>query len=344
MKILLGISGGVDSAYAALKMKNDGHEVETAVVKMHEFTEISAAEEVARSINVPLHVIDATESFNKLIKENFASEYVKGRTPNPCIICNPEVKFKSLYDYAISHGFDMIGTGHYAKIIKYDNGNEIRYTLASPKDGSKDQTYMLYRLPQSILSKTIFPLADTEKREVRKMTAEAKMDVAEKSDSQEICFLPDGNYAEFVESKYGKCEKGSFIDDEGNVIGEHKGIIRYTVGQRKGLGISLGARAFVTEIDPIKNTVRLSNTPKKSSEVSITDIVYTGLSEPLSDVTLSALVKPRYTAKKVSATVTFHTDATADVVFSEPTTAAAGQSLTVYNEDGILLAGGFIDR
>jgi tRNA-specific 2-thiouridylase len=343
MKILLGISGGVDSAYAALKLKNEGHTVEGAVIKMHEHTEISAAKEVAESIGIPLHIIDASEAFDRIIKENFASEYIKGRTPNPCIICNPEVKFKSLYDYACQAGFDMIATGHYAKIVKIDTNGEIRYTLASPTDERKDQTYMLYRLPQNILAKTVFPLSDICKDQVRELSRDASLVAADRGDSQEICFLPDGDYPSFVEAKYGKSKHGNFIGDNGEVLGEHKGIIHYTVGQRKGLGIALGSRAFVTEIDPEKNTVRLSTEPKKSNEIFITDIVYTGLPKPDSDLEIEAMVKPRYTAKKIRATVVFHGDNTANVIFSEPTTAAPGQSLTIYNEEGLLLAGGFIN-
>ena len=342
MKILLGISGGVDSAYAAYKLKSEGHEVEGAVIKMHEHTEIDAAIEAAESIGIPLHVIDATEAFDRIIKENFVSEYICGRTPNPCIICNPNVKFKALYDYAMSKGFDMIATGHYAKIVKLDSDGNTRYTLASPTDEKKDQTYMLYRLPQHILAKTLFPLSDMNKTDVRQNSRESGLSAADRGDSQEICFLPDGGYADFVESRAGKCQGGSFIDDNGKVLGAHKGIIHYTVGQRKGLGIALGERVFVTAIDPIENTVTLSPSPKKSTEITITDVVYTGLPEPKSDLTVEALVKPRYTAKKVSAHVTFLPNATARVTFSEPTTAAPGQSLTVYNSDGHLLAGGFI--
>jgi tRNA-specific 2-thiouridylase len=342
MKILLGISGGVDSAYAAYKLKSEGHEVEGAVIKMHGYTEIDAAIEAAESIGIPLHVIDATEDFDRIIKENFVSEYISGRTPNPCIICNPNVKFKALYDYAMSKGFDMIATGHYAKIVKLDSDGNTRYTLASPTDEKKDQTYMLYRLPQHILAKTLFPLSDMNKTDVRQNSRESGLSAADRGDSQEICFLPDGGYADFVESRAGKCQGGNFVDDNGKVLGAHKGIIHYTVGQRKGLGIALGERVFVTAIDPIENTVTLSPSPKKSTEITITDVVYTGLPEPKSDLTVEALVKPRYTAKKVAAHVTFLPNATARVTFSEPTTAAPGQSLTVYNSDGHLLAGGFI--
>lgn len=343
MKILLGISGGVDSAYAAYKLKSEGHEVEGAVIKMHKYTELDAAKEAAESIGIPLHVIDATEDFERIIKENFASEYIRGRTPNPCIICNPEVKFKSLYDYAMEQGFDMIATGHYAKIIKLQSSGESRYTLASPVDEKKDQTYMLYRLPQYILAKTLFPLAEMNKTDVRQSSRESGLSAADRGDSQEICFLPNGGYADFVQERKGKCPSGNFVDDSGNILGAHKGIIHYTVGQRKGLGIALGERVFVTAIDPISNTVTLSPSPKKSTEITITSVAYTGLTPPTEDLTVEALVKPRYTAKKVAARVTFHNDATATVVFSEPTTAAPGQSLTVYNSDGHLLAGGFIN-
>ena len=342
MKILLGISGGVDSAFAAFKLKSEGHEVEGAVIKMHEHTEIDAAKEAAKSIGIPLHIIDATDDFERIIKENFTSEYVKGRTPNPCIICNPNVKFKALYDYAEKNGFDRIATGHYAKILEVENNGEVRYTLTSPQDAKKDQTYMLYRLPQHILEKTIFPLSEMSKDQVRENSRSASLSAADRGDSQEICFLPDGNYAEFVEAKKGKCEEGNFVNDNGEILGRHKGIIHYTVGQRKGLGIALGTRAFVTEIDPESNTVTLSTNPKMPKEISITDIVYTGLSEPDESVTIAALVKPRYTAKKIPATVIFSADFTAKVIFSEPTTAAPGQSLTIYNNDGVLLAGGFI--
>ena len=342
MKILLGISGGVDSAYAAYKLKSEGHDVEGAVIKMHEHTELDAAIEAAESIGIPLHIIDATEAFERLIKENFASEYISGRTPNPCIICNPKVKFKALYDYAMANGFDMIATGHYARIVKVESNGVMRYTLASPADEKKDQTYMLCRLPQHILEKTLFPLADMNKSDVRQSSREGGLSAADRGDSQEICFLPDGGYADFVQERKGKCPSGNFIDDSGAILGTHKGIIHYTVGQRKGLGIALGERVFVTDIDPVANTVTLSPAPKKSTKISITDVVYTGLTPPTEELTIEALVKPRYTAKKVSATVTFHMNATATVTFSEPTTAAPGQTLTVYNSDGILLAGGFI--
>lgn len=342
MKILLGISGGVDSAYAAFKLKNEGHEVEGAVIKMHEHTEIDAAIEVAESIGIPLHIIDATDAFESIIKENFAAEYSKGRTPNPCIICNPKVKFKALYDYAMENGFDRIATGHYANIVKIENNGKWLYTLASPADAKKDQTYMLYRLPQHILAKTMFPLADMNKDQVRKYSRDASLSAADRGDSQEICFLPEGNYTDFVESRIGKCPSGDFVDDSGAVLGRHKGIIHYTVGQRKGLGIALGSRAFVTDINPENNTVTLSTNPKKSLEIFITDIVYTGLEAPMSEVSINALVKPRYTAKKTPATIMFNVDHTAKIIFSEPTTAAPGQSLTIYDSNEILLAGGFI--
>ena len=241
MRILVGISGGVDSAYAAKKLLSEGHEVEGAVLIMHDFTELDAAREAASSVGIRLHEIDCQDAFGQ-IKDNFVSEYVSGRTPNPCIICNERVKFKTLYDFAMENGFDAIATGHYARLVE----TEGRFALATPEDMRKEQTYMLYRLPQSILSKLVLPLAEGTKTEIREQAMEQGISAANRSDSQEICFLPEGNHTEYIESVAGKCPEGNFVDNEGKILGRHKGIIHYTVGQRKGLGISLGERAFVT--------------------------------------------------------------------------------------------------
>ena len=162
MRILVGISGGVDSAYAAKKLLTEGHKVEGAVLIMHDYTEIDAAREAAESVGIKLHEIDCRDNFEK-IKENFVSEYTKGRTPNPCIICNERVKFRTLYDYAIDNGFDAIATGHYARLTSIDG----RFALAMPEDKRKEQTYMLYRLPEEILSKLVLPLSEGTKTEIR---------------------------------------------------------------------------------------------------------------------------------------------------------------------------------
>ena len=338
MKILVGISGGVDSAYAALKLKNDGHEVEGAVLIMHEYTELDAAREAASSLGITLHEIDCRESF-ECIKENFVSEYVSGRTPNPCIICNERVKFKTLYDFAMENGFDAIATGHYAKIVE----NSGRYALAFPEDMRKEQTYMLYRLPQSILSRLILPLSDGTKEKVRENAAESRLSVANRADSQEICFLPEGNHTEFIESRAGKCPEGDFIDENGDTLGRHKGIIHYTVGQRKGLGISLGARAFVTDINAENNTITLAKSLSGTTEIHLTDVVYSGMPNPEREEKIELLVKLRYTAPLVKTVAILYPDGTASLTFEKPEKSAPGQSAVLYR-DGVVMCGGFINK
>ena len=216
MKILVGISGGVDSAFCANRLLLEGHEVEGAVLLMHEHTEIASAEAAARDIGIKLHVVDVREEFEKVVKENFISEYLSGRTPNPCIICNEKVKFARLYSYAMENGFDAIATGHYAKIVKLGE----RYAVARSADEKKDQSYMLYRLSQNILSALILPLSDIPKADVRRESAEQGISAADRKDSQEICFLPDGKYAEFIEQKRGISPPGNFVDEEGNILQE----------------------------------------------------------------------------------------------------------------------------
>lgn len=338
MKILVGISGGVDSAYAAYKLKSEGHEVEGAVLIMHDYTELSAAREAAESVDIALHEIDCRESFEQ-IKENFVTEYSSGRTPNPCIICNERVKFRTLYDFAVKNGFDAIATGHYGRVVSHDG----RFALAFPEDMRKEQTYMLYRLPQEILSHLILPLSDGIKSDIRGRAENSGISSANRADSQEICFLPEGNHTEYIEQKAGKCPEGDFVDENGRILGRHKGIIHYTVGQRKGLGISLGERAFVTDINPIDNTITLSPTLSGSESIRLTDVVYSGMPEPTEPIELELLAKLRYTAPLVKALVRFYPDRTAIVSFTEPQKSAPGQSAVLYR-DGIVMCGGFINK
>ncbi len=337
MKILVGISGGVDSAYAAKKLLLDGHEVEGAVLIMHEYTELSAAREAAGSIGIPLHEIDCRSEFLE-IKDNFVSEYVNARTPNPCIICNERVKFRMLYDFAISNGFDAIATGHYASVTE-TNG---RYALAVPEDSRKDQTYMLYRLPQNILSILILPLSEGRKENIRIKAEEHGISAANRQDSQEICFLPNGGHTDYIESVAGKCPEGDFIDEKGNVLGRHKGIIHYTVGQRKGLGISLGERAFVTDINPVSNTVTLSPNMSGKNTVILSDVVYSGMTPPSEECEVELDVKLRYTAPLVRASVRLYPDGRAHLTLATPQKFAPGQSAVLYR-DGIVMLGGFIN-
>ena len=336
MKILVGISGGVDSAYAAKKLMLEGHDVEGAVLIMHQHTEVDAAREAAESVGIKLHEIDCTAAFEE-IKKNFVNEYINARTPNPCIICNERVKFRVLYDFAMANGFDAIATGHYARLVE----SEGRYALAMPEDSRKEQTYMLYRLPQEILSKLVLPLAEGTKSEIRSMAEEQGISAANREDSQEICFLPDGNHTEYIESVAGKCPEGDFVDSQGKILGRHKGIIHYTVGQRKGLGISLGERAFVTEIDPITNRVTLSPNMAGKDTVELSDVVYSGMPSPVEETEVTLDVKLRYTAPLVKATAHLYPDGRATLTLASPQKFAPGQSAVLYC-DGVVMLGGFI--
>ena len=343
MRILLGLSGGVDSTYAALALKEAGHDVEAAVLMMHEYTSIDEAQESADSLGIPLHVIDVRDEFEKIVKSNFVSEYTNARTPNPCVVCNSEVKFFYLLKYATENGFDRIATGHYAGIKKFSEKDGEYYAVCRGADAKKDQTYMLWRLDQKILSKLVFPLESFMKSDVREKTRDGGLSAAERPDSQEICFLPDGNYAEYIESVNGKSERGNFVDDNGKVLGEHKGIIHYTIGQRRGLGISSTSRIFVTDIDPKTNTVTLSNNDSYANYVKISGIVYSGMRKPDGVCERTLSVKLRYSAPPVSARAVFSGNE-AEIFLDTPVRAVTpGQSAVMYDGD-ILTAGGFIDK
>ena len=337
MRVLVGLSGGVDSMCAALRLIRSGEYVEGCALCMHEYTEIDAARKVADALGIKFNVVDCRCAFDSVIRTNFVDEYSNGRTPNPCILCNERVKFKMLADFAEENGFDKIATGHYAHVEELDG----RLTLSVASDEGKDQTYMLYRLPQRILSMLLLPLADMTKSDVRRILRDGGYGISDKPDSQEICFLPDGNYAEYVEGVRGSFPHGDFIDESGLRLGEHKGIIRYTVGQRKGLGISLGERVFVTNIDPVANTVTLSRKMSGNSEILVSDLAFMGISEDMCDGT-EVFVKVRYSAKPIAAKVHLLSNNTARITFDTPVKAAPGQSAVAYDEQGRVLFGGFI--
>ena len=338
MKILVGLSGGVDSTYAALKLINEGHEVSGAVLKMHEYTDVSGAATVADELGIKLHVIDATEAFSREVIPNFISEYVNARTPNPCIICNERVKFRVLLDFALANGYDMIATGHYARVIN-QNG---RYALADGMDKSKDQTYMLYRLPEDVLSHLLLPLAELEKKEVVRLSAAAGISAAERKESQEICFIPDNDYASYIERAVGPSREGDFVDEEGRVLGRHKGIIHYTVGQRKGLGVSASARIFVKDIDPLTDRIVLSleNPPVKTFTVK--DVVWSGVRALSQGEEIQLHVRVRYRAERAMCNVLCNADGTLSVTLHTPQPfVTRGQSAVFYLGDSVAF-GGFI--
>ena len=338
-KVLVALSGGVDSSVCVHLLKKAGYEVGAVVLKMsaaHQGT-VEDAKRSAEEQNIPLVIKDMEERFQEDVVSYFVSEYRKGRTPNPCIVCNPLVKFKALIDTADEEGYDFVATGHYAKLIRKDG---LTY-LSKGDSAARDQSYMLYRLTQRELSRLMFPLAELPKDEVREIASQIGLSCAKKPDSQEICFIPDNDYAGYIEQRYGVSEPGDFISPEGVPCGKHKGIIHYTVGQRKRLGIALGRPVFVKKIDPVANRVYLAD----EKDAYEKEILVSGISmtypESIQDG-CRAEVKIRSRAATVPCQVFTHGE-NLRVVFDDPQKAPAkGQSAVLY-DGSIVLGGGFIE-
>ncbi len=343
MKILVGMSGGVDSTYAAYKLISEGHTVAGAVLKMHEYTEVSAAEAACASIGVPIHIIDCREAFEECVVSSFVSEYSLARTPNPCIVCNSEVKFESLLNFALENGFDSIATGHYASVESIDSSAGKRYYIKRARDTAKDQTYMLWRLSQRVLSHLVLPLSDMTKEEVRAASRMSGLVAWDRGDSQEICFIPDGDHAAFIEKRVGGFPEGDFVDSEGRVLGRHKGIIHYTVGQRKGHGVALGTRAFITDIDAESNRIMMSTRPKAVNVFTVSGVVFSGICPTKFPSEYRLEVRQRYRAHLIFATVIFLGDGRAEVRLDTPAASVAPGQSAVFYRDGAVAAGGFID-
>lgn len=267
-KVVIGMSGGVDSSVAAWLLKQQGYDVIGVTMQIWQeeddeiveenggccgLSAVDDARRVAERIGIPYYVMNFREVFREKVIDNFVSEYEKGRTPNPCIVCNRYVKWEALLEKALALGADYIATGHYARVVHLPNG---RYALEKAAFDRKDQTYALYNLNQHQLAHTLMPVGDYDKSEVRRIAEEIGLAVANKLDSQDICFVSDGNYQAFIEEYTGrKLPEGNFVDKNGKVLGRHKGIGAYTIGQRKGLNLAMGHPVFVTEIDQNENKV-----------------------------------------------------------------------------------------
>lgn len=335
-KVLLGMSGGLDSTFAVQKLREMGYSVEGAVLKMHAYTEIEEAKASADALGVPLRVINAEVLFSRTVIRDFCEAYRCGKTPNPCVLCNEAVKLRLLYEEALSSSFDYIATGHYARIARIGE----RYAVMAGIDAGKDQSYMLYRLPQDILSRLLLPLGELCKTDVKREARAEGIAAAERPESQEICFVREEGYAEYIDRVCGALPCGDFVDEKGNVLGRHKGIHHYTVGQRKGLGVSAASRLFVQSICPETNRIVLSATPKRCNMFRITSPVFSGISEDKLGEGECFEVMVRYLAKKQKARL-FHTDDGALLVKIEggEVSTTPGQSAVFYRDDAVMLGG-----
>lgn len=344
-KVMIALSGGVDSSVAAKIIHDSGKNSAGIIMRLIEKNDsnrdVEDARAVAEKIGMDFFVCDFYSEFNECVIKKFVTDYENGLTPNPCIECNKHLKFGKLYEKAKELGYDKIATGHYAKCEQSENG---RYIIRKAADNFKDQSYMLYKLTQEQLSHTLFPLGDLTKAEIRRIAEQSGFVNAEKKDSQDICFVPDGDYAFFIRNYTGKkYPNGKYIDINGNVLGEHAGIINYTVGQRKGLGIALGERAFVLDKDVNKNTVTLGAEENLFYKTVIVDDVNFVSVENLNQP-MRVSAKLRYSHKEMPAIAEQTDKNTLKIIFDEPQRAPTpGQAAVLYNGD-ILLCGGTIVR
>lgn len=350
-KVVVGMSGGVDSAAAAYLLKKAGYDVIGVTLRTWQADDgsesrccdIDDARSTAQQLGIRYVPVNCTSDFQRFVVDPFAKEYLRGRTPNPCIICNRCVKWEKLLYYARVVGAAHIATGHYASVIKLDNG---RYTVKQAAHSEKDQAYMLYRLTQEQLAATLMPLGDLSKEEVRQIAEDAGLSVASKPDSQEVCFVTDGSYADYIEKTAGADFRGegSFVDPSGNILGRHKGIIYYTVGQRKGLGIALGHPVYVSEIRADSNEVVLgSEQSLYHRSLLCRDVHFMSIPDLKEGDSLRCTVKVRYRHAGQSAEIAAAENGTIKVTFDEPVRAATpGQSAVFYDDAGCVVGGGII--
>ena len=344
-KVLIAMSGGVDSAVAAHQIQVLGYSCIGATMQLYfnpnkTTTDIADAKAVADRLAIPFHVLNFQQEFCSHVIEPFIRSYETGTTPNPCIQCNRYLKFDQLLRKAMDLGCDYIATGHYARICYEDTSG--RYLLKKAADPSKDQSYVLYSLTQEQLKHTLLPLGELTKDQVRAIAQENGFVNAHKQDSQDICFVPDGDYAAFMERYTGKAyPKGDFLNQNGDVVGQHNGAIRYTLGQRKGLGLAMGAPMYVCDKNMENNTVTVGpNEALYATSLLAND--WNWFPFPALELPMEVMARARYNQKEQPATVYPEEDGTARVVFHTPQRALTpGQAVVLYQGD-LVIGGGTI--
>ena len=356
-KVVVGMSGGVDSSVAAYLLKEQGYDVIGVTMQIWQDEEQAAQEEnggccglsavddtrrVAQHLDIPYYVMNFKKEFKEKVMDYFVEEYLAGRTPNPCIACNRYVKWESLLQRSMEIGADYIATGHYARIIQLPNG---RYAIRNSVTAAKDQTYALYNLTQYQLAHTLMPVGDYEKDVIRKIAERENLPVAHKPDSQEICFIPDHDYAAFIDREAtGRVPgKGNFVTKDGNVLGEHLGITHYTIGQRKGLNLAMGHPVFVTDIRPETDEVVIGENEDVFSDTlfckNLNFMSIEDLTEPR-----EVLAKIRYAHRGEKCLIEKVGEDTVKCTFKAPVRAVTpGQAVVFYAEEHVL-GGGVIIR
>ena len=349
------MSGGVDSSVCAALLLQRGYDVSGVTLRLYDgedynagktrtccsLSDVEDARAVCMRIGIPHYAFNFKDAFQKDVIEDFVNEYIMGLTPNPCIECNRHIKFDAMLERAKVLGYDKIATGHYASVKQNENG---RYLLCRAADISKDQTYVLYCMTQHQLEHTLFPLYGMEKTDVRRLAEEHGLVNSHKPDSQDICFVPDSDYISFIERYTGyKPVSGEYVFSDGKRAGEHSGIINYTIGQRKGLGVTFGKPVFVTDKDPLSNTVTLGDEAELFRRTlflrDFNLIIADKLSEPM-----RVTAKSRYSAKEQSALLYPAENGIVRIKFDDPVRAPAkGQACVVYDGD-IVVGGGVIAR
>ena len=350
-KVVVGMSGGVDSSVAAYLLKQEGYDVIGVTMQIWQeddsydasaeggccgLSAVDDARRVANMLDIPYYVMNFRSEFNEKVIKYFINEYMAGRTPNPCIACNRYVKWEALLQRSLEIGADYIATGHYARIDKLNNG---RYTIRNSVMTAKDQTYALYNLTQHQLSHTLMPIGGYTKDEVRKIAEEIGLSVAKKPDSMEICFVPDNDYAGFIRrNTNNNIILGNFVDLDGNVIGQHKGITNYTVGQRKGLNLAMGYPVFVIEIRPESNEVVIGKSTDVLKTTLIADNVNYMADEEV-DENKEYIAKIRYNHRGTKCHVKKNGN-NIECIFEEPVRAVTpGQAVVVYDGEYVAFGG-----